>query len=189
VSENADQVAMEFREMLAHAAGTHTAVLGGLAMFGQRLLEHVSGAPENPEAQLLVGQGDPNNPTTEAYATWTVRDLPERLSDGGSVAAAASQQWIVYVFTQWEHEYRPRLAAALGISKDEVVVPLMGDIRLLRNDVVHHRGIATSDNTGKCEELDWFQPGDTIYVSDVRLTDFMTRLGLTGPTTVRDEKG
>jgi len=64
----------------------------------------------------------------------------------------------------------------------------MGDMRRMRNDVVRHRGIATAANTGKCEELRWFQPGDTIYVSDGLLADFMGRARLTGPTIADDER-
>ena len=37
---------------------------------------------------------------------------------------------------------------------------LLGDIRLLRNDIVHHGGIATKANSGRCKILQWFNDGD-----------------------------
>ncbi|WKG08181.1 hypothetical protein QX204_24380 [Nocardia sp. PE-7] len=65
-------------------------------------------------------------------------------------------QWFVYIFALWDEQYRDRLAAAHGPADDgepwtrfDVRVPLFGDIRAIRNDFVHKRGIAneSSGNT------------------------------------------
>jgi hypothetical protein len=85
----------------------------------------------------------------------------------------------VLIYTQWEHNFRPRFAAALGTPLEEVKDDLMGDIRLLRNDVIHHHGIATKDHSGRCKLLRWFEPGERILITYEQVFDFMVRAGLT----------
>ncbi len=41
---------------------------------------------------------------------------------------------------------------------------LWGDLRLLRNSIVHNQGIATSDVT-RCKLIRWFKPGDPISIT------------------------
>ena len=70
-------------------------------------------------------------------------------------------QWFTYMYALWEEQYRLRLAKAHGT--DDAGVPwtrfdisqdLFGDIRNIRNDVVHKHGIvdASASNT----LLTWF---------------------------------
>ena len=41
---------------------------------------------------------------------------------------------------------------------------LFGDLRHLRNDIVHHDSVAASGNAGKCKILTHFQPGDQVFL-------------------------
>jgi hypothetical protein len=72
-----------------------------------------------------------------------------------------------------EPYYRPAFADANGVDKKQVRSEVMGDIRNLRNDVIHHRGIATAKNTGKCKILTKLSVGDMILLrpEDVRLLE------------------
>jgi hypothetical protein len=88
------------------------------------------------------------------------------------------QQWIVAIASWWNDHYRQQFADALDIDRDLATHPLMGDINKMRNDVIHHHGIATADNTGRCEILTWFKPGDTIHVTHEHVAEFMKHLGL-----------
>lgn len=84
--------------------------------------------------------------------------------------------WIVTLYALWEEKYRPRFAAAHGRSPADEKYDLWGDLRHLRNDVVHHGGIATAENTGRCVLLyHWFQPGDVIRLKS-RHFDELLRL-------------
>jgi hypothetical protein len=55
----------------------------------------------------------------------------------------------------------------------------MADAVRLRNDIVHHRGIATKRNAGCAEVLTWFDEGDAILVTTARVAEFMGHFGLT----------
>jgi hypothetical protein len=44
----------------------------------------------------------------------------------------------------------------------------------MRNDIVHHRGIATAGNSGRCEVLRWFKADDPMHVMPVHVVEFMS---------------
>jgi hypothetical protein len=104
---------------------------------------------------------------------------------GGPVETMLGQQWIVFAFSAWEEGYRRRLADALDCPLDDLRVPLLGDLRLLRNDVVHHRGIASARNAGRCKVLRWFAEVDEIRLDIHRLAEFKEQF----PWTELDQLG
>ncbi len=48
--------------------------------------------------------------------------------------------------------------------RDHASHDLWGDLRLLRQSIVHNRGIAIAD-VSKCKLIKWFQPGDPITIT------------------------
>ena len=177
-SDDRTTILAEFRAELNDIAGTHNAALTGLRLYRESLMKHLADAP-NPDANLLIGHGDPNEQGSLAYQRWPIRSIPKLLADDGPVAERLGQQWVVLIFTQWEHNYRPRLAQALGSKPEEIQDAYMGDIRHLRNDILHHAGIATQANTGRCLSLCWFQAGDRIVITTNHVAEFMHHCGLT----------
>jgi hypothetical protein len=133
----------------------------GLDELSKRL-QQLPVATENPDPQIYVGVGDPNTEEARQYASWRLSEARSRVED--QVPRTLSQHWVVAFFALWEHGFRPALAAAHGCDASELVHPVFGDLRHMRNDVVHHHGIATPENTGKCELLRWFEPGANIHL-------------------------
>lgn len=69
-------------------------------------------------------------------------------------------QWFTHIFAVWEERYRGRLALAHGRAPDgerwrrtDLLIPLFGDIRTLRNDFVHNQGVA--DESPRNALLKW----------------------------------
>lgn len=170
-----EAVRLEFGEVLNDAAGVHAIGLAGLYRFREQVI--IPALADHPEAPFSIGTGDPRTPEARSIAAWPKTEIHKRLEPAGLFAALLSQQWVVYVYFRWEHDFRDRFAAAANVSRDEITEPLMGDLRLMRNDIVH-KGIATAENCGRCEELKWFSPGETIFISDALMLDFMSRVGL-----------
>jgi hypothetical protein len=56
-------------------------------------------------------------------------------------------QWSTYVFALWEEQFRGRIAAYFDqrgdsrVRRSDVLNDYFGDIRLIRNDFVHNKGI------------------------------------------------
>lgn len=67
-------------------------------------------------------------------------------------------RWVVTFFTEWELNYRRRLAQIHGCPDRAVRSTLMRDLGFMRNDYAHNRGIAGSKQK-KCRRLKWFEPG------------------------------
>jgi len=92
------------------------------------------------------------------------------------MATQLGQMWAVYVYAEWENNFRPRLAAAHSCSLNQISAYTFGDLRRLRHDVLHHRAIATEEWTGRCELLHWFKPGEQLIILGEHIADFMSRV-------------
>jgi hypothetical protein len=173
-----ESVLVEFREVLNDISATHEAALWGLNLICAQMTTNLAAAPD-PEADLLFGEGPPDDPDTIARRLWKIGEIPQQLAKDGPVAQRLGQQWAVMIYAQWEHSFRPRLAAVAGIEPNDVKDDLMGDIRHLRHDILHHSGIATQKHAARCKVLRWFEAGDPISISSKRVTEFMDLVGLT----------
>jgi hypothetical protein len=72
---------------------------------------------------------------------------------------------LVFLFTFWEDEYRPRLSSVAGVPLSDVRSDIMGDLRILRNSILHHKGLLTATEHGKLRVIrELFQPGLRISV-------------------------
>jgi hypothetical protein len=167
-------VTQAFLDELNDIAGIHAMALVGIIKMAE--FAATLPAPE-PNSTLFVGHGNPNSADGFAYQRWPIRSLKERLAPEGPVVRALGQQWVVMVASKWNDHYRARIADALGIEKNELKDAAMADINRMRNDIVHHRGIATSRNSGRCEFLRWFADGDPIHVLPVHVAELMAHVG------------
>jgi hypothetical protein len=166
-----DHVLDDLRAFLNEALATH-----GFAAWGLQYLaawfSSLETTPENPDPTIWIGV--PGDDVDFAhYASWKRSEAIAQLAHEGPVERTLSQQWIVYTYTGWELEYRPRLAAAHGCEPSDLKVPLLGDLRRLRHDVVHHRGVATKENAGRCEVVGhWVKEGDLIELRGDHFGEF-----------------
>lgn len=167
-----DSLSRDFNDLTA----AHAFSVMGLA----RIPEYFSALPkypENPDPFIVIGINRPDNPDTPPYAGWKLSEALKQVRSNGPVETRLGHQWIISLYALWEDEYRPRLAVAHGRSPDDEKYDLLGDLRSLRNDVVHHRGIATSENTGRCVLLrHWFQPGEIIHLEGRHFDEFFRLL-------------
>jgi hypothetical protein len=163
-----------FLDELNDIAGIHAMALVGIV----KMAEFAATLPApQPNSTLFVGHGNPNSANSFAYQRWPIRSLKERLAPEGPVVRALGQQWVVMVASKWNDHYRARIADALGIEKNELKDAAMADINRIRNDIVHHRGIATSRNSGRCEVLRWFDDSEPIHVLPVHVVELMAHVG------------
>jgi hypothetical protein len=176
----------EFQQRVNDAAGVHAIALTGVLMVAS-MSESIELTNRGPESSMFFGHGDPNTPDGFTYQHWKLDDLPAHLAADGPVIRALGQQWLVLVASLWNDEFRSRLAKAKGIRTNEVKDPYFGDINKMRNDIVHHGGIATERNSGRCEVLRWFSEGEVIDVRPVHVAELADYLGLA--KTSRDING
>jgi hypothetical protein len=171
-SDTVESILAELNRDLNDLTAAHTFAAAGLVSI-REFFTQLQTLPENPDPLILIGTGDPNTPEARQYAQWRRSEAIEQTQPDGAVETRLGQQWIAFLYALWEQEYRPRLAAVHNRDPRDEKYPLIGDLRLMRNDVIHHRGVATSDNTGRCEILQWFQPGETIRLKGEHFEEFI----------------
>ena len=141
MAERPLDVINEFIARANDAAGVFAVSVVAIAHFCATLPR-----PANPtrESSLFVGHGEPNAPDAFAYQRWRFGELDEKLGPDGVASRILGQQWVVLIASLWNEEFRGRLAIAKGMTKGNVVDPVLADINRMRNDIVHHNGIATA---------------------------------------------
>jgi len=109
-------------------------------------------------------EDDPEAEVRKALHATTFSSLKDRLADDGSDMLRAADAVIVIVYHIWEEKYRRTLTSQSGVALGEISSDIMGDLRLLRNSIIHNKGIAGSD-VGKCKVIQRFAPGDAITLT------------------------
>jgi hypothetical protein len=185
IDEAVDAVNGEFLTTLTDVAGTLGLTLIGLSH--TRTWAEAQVMPGMTEdSMLMMGGNNPNAPEGYSFLRWPALTLPQRLAAQGPVARDVGQQWLITVAAHWNDHFRGRLAEANRIKKSEFKEPGLADITKMRNDVLHHRGVATAANTGRCEIFRWFSSGEEIYPTLGHVVDFMAYMGLLKPTAVEN---
>lgn len=93
-----------------------------------------------------------------------VETIKARNSAGGENFRLIGHVCLVTLFHYWEDRYRPLFAEALTVKKNEIQVPLFGDIRRYRQAIIHNHGEATAE-LETCNVLRWFTRGQQIMLS------------------------
>lgn len=115
-------------------------------------------------APLVYGTGHPRQPTSRVVHACTQGEYRRRNAPAGQNHRVIGQMCITQIFGFWEDGYRGKLAAAAGVDKKDVGLDVIGDLRWLRNSIVHHRGVALKD-VEKCKLLKWFRDGEDMLIT------------------------
>ncbi|GAB5535465.1 MAG: hypothetical protein Rubg2KO_17140 [Rubricoccaceae bacterium] len=110
---------------------------------------------------FFFGKGDPNDPQNILQHRTTQGEYRRRNSPSGSNYSRLAQYLVILVFHLWEQEYRVLLAEALGVDKATIRLPVIGDLRRLRNEILKHRGVVSA-STARALEVIKFAEGDSI---------------------------
>lgn len=133
----------------------------------QLISSSMTGIPtvELDRLSFSYGTGDPNDRDSMHLYSTTQGELRRRNDNGGKNRRLLGQRFIVDLYAFWEDEYRSRLAVALGVHRGEIASDIFGDIRILRNSIIHHQGIALPA-VEQCKILTWFKTGDTVQLDE-----------------------
>lgn len=124
-------------------------------------------------AKVFSFQGEVGNLDTLNYVT-SGPDIFRRIisqQDGTFLA----KMFIVHIFELWDHLYRKKIAEILGVTKNEIKIPILGDICKLRNSIIHNNGYGTKD-LNKCEIIKHFKYKDQIIITSKILWEIKLEL-------------
>jgi hypothetical protein len=127
------------------------------------------------QRRMHFGKGDPNTPDAKFLHTCTQAEYKARNAQGGANHKVIGNLCLVLIYQYWEDHYRPRIAECLGVERDEVRLDIMGDIRLLRQSIIHHDAKALRD-VERCTILTWFKEGDDIFLTEAQFDSLIYRV-------------
>ena len=130
---------------------------------------------EMDERTIFYGKGDPNDPDSVVLHAVTQGRLKERNRPGGSNSLFLANVCIVTLYQYWEDHYRKKIAQALGEKTESLLVPVFGDLRLLRRSIIHYQGYGLPD-IDRCEVLQWFKPGEQIRINQDQMEDVVRKI-------------
>jgi hypothetical protein len=154
-----------------------------LEELGQQIEDHIR---SNEQAHLfepmtveqldnctfVYGNGDPGDPTSVAMHSVSQGDLKRRNQEGGRNHEIIDYAVISLLYSIWSDKYRPQIASTLGVQIRDISSDIFGDIRHIRNSIIHHDGIALEE-VKNCKQLKYFNPGDRIVFSDGRMDNLL----------------
>lgn len=178
-SNKATSCLQEFLTVVDAIYGVYLDAIAGFSFGYQRILQRQKDAKlfieknhpeiqdidsylENGKMSHLDGRlGD--DPMIVAHTT-TQREYKERNLPGGRNYQFIANMGLTAIYQYWEDYYRAEVARHVGKSKNDIICPIMGDLRLLRHSILHHKSIAIKD-VEKCEILTWYKEGDVIFLT------------------------
>ena len=120
------------------------------------------------DSPFMVKEGPPSKTPDEEMETsihsTTLSAVKSRMDSNGFDTIRAAEAAIIFAYHVWEEKYRNNLTKKDGTSLRPVSSDIMGDLRLIRNSIIHNKGITKNDIV-KCKIFTKFSPGERIALS------------------------
>jgi hypothetical protein len=140
-----------YMDALAGFAGHHSRVVRQVHRISRAVKSHVDDTGQR--VIVRASYEDPSQPDIIHNRIIRASDYIAANSEGGSNVQQHSQAILVFLFTYWEDEIRPRLAALKSVDFQEIQSDIMGDLRILRNIILHEKGIIRLDKHKALKKL------------------------------------
>ena len=108
----------------------------------------------------------------------TQGELLQSLQEGGVFENYQAKSLVVMLFHLWDERYRPAIAGAIETEKQQVQCDLLGDVRLVRNIVIHEKSVVPdgfSDHVRFLAQIWNFHPGE-LQITRQMIHSFMEQL-------------
>jgi hypothetical protein len=175
MSEALDDVIREYIDFVNQQVGVYMDALAGFAGHHirierqvHRISQAIKSSFDDTGKRVVVRASyeDPTQPDVIHNRIIRANDYIAANSKDGSNAQQHSQAVLVFLFAYWEEEIRPRLSTSKKVESREIESDIMGDIRLLRNDILHNKGIISTTTTNGLKKLcDMFVVDKPIHIS------------------------
>ena len=97
--------------------------------------------PANMDNTFFVGTafpGSKQSPGASTIASTKIGDLLKGLAEGGEIENQHAKAFVVLIYHLWDEKYRPAIGSLLSVDPTkQVLCDLMGDVRLVRNLIIH----------------------------------------------------
>ncbi len=154
MSEAFDDVIKEYIDFINSQVGAYVDGLAGFQGNQVRVDRQVArinrpvGTRKDENGQTIIVHAsfeDLTRPDIIIHRIVKAVDFIATNSPGGSNEQQFSQANIIFLFTYWEDEIRPRLAACKSVDINQIRSDVIGDLRIVRNAILHSKGVMRRD--------------------------------------------
>lgn len=153
--EQFDEVVREYIDFVNEQVGAYMSALAGFAGHHARVSRQIHRA----NRPVSTRPPDDTGLSTVVWASYEDLSKPGIVHNqiircdeyleanrlGGNNEQQHSRSIIIFLFTYWEDEIRPRLARGKGVELNEIQSDIMGDLRTLRNVILHSKSVLHPD--------------------------------------------
>jgi hypothetical protein len=86
---------------------------------------------------------------------------------------------LISIYEYWENSCRSKLALFHGVELQAIKSEIFGDLRKLRNPIIHHGGVALED-VEKCTRFRWYKKNDSIFIDGEQLEEIIISIKASG---------
>ena len=171
--KSANYIIREYIDFINQQVGVYMDAIAGFAGHYARVERQVcrvlrKSKPKNSDEQPVVWASyeDPSKPDVIHNRIIRANDYLSSNSVDGSNTQQHSQAVLVFLFTYWDDEIRPRLAKSMNVKVSEIKSDIMGDLRIIRNVILHSKGITRQDKHKRLKILgDMFTVDQPVFIS------------------------
>lgn len=165
-----DEAVREYIDFVNEQVGVYMSALAGFAGHHARVSRQVHRANrptstrKNEKGETVVvwaSYEDPTKPDIVHNQIIRGDEYLEANRPGGRNEQQHSRAIIIFLFTYWEDEIRPRLARAKGVDVNDIRSDIMGDLRTLRNVILHSKAVLRAERHATLKVL-----GDMFVVDE-----------------------
>lgn len=162
MKEEFDTIIREYIDFVNAQVGVYMDALAGFAGHHTKVERQVhriarqSSTKTDKEGNKVVvwaSYEDPTQPDIVHNRIIKADNYIQANSPHGSNERQHSQAILVFLFTYWEDDIRPRLAKSINKENNDIRSDIMGDLRILRNVILHSKGIIKSDKHKELKKL------------------------------------
>ncbi|HEY0123594.1 MAG TPA: hypothetical protein VGC14_17890 [Rhizobium sp.] len=135
------------------------------------------GMKNGQPVMILESFEDPSLPDSIHHRIIASSDFLTANRDGGFSHRQTCWSIIVFMFAYWDEEIRPQIARIREIEPNELKVDALGDLRIVRNAIVHNKGHLPQADFVKLKVLgDLVQPDERIALSHDEMQQVFARV-------------
>ncbi|MBD2612334.1 MAG: hypothetical protein RMY62_023595 [Nostoc sp. ZfuVER08] len=118
---------------------------------------------DNEDQKLFIGSGHPDE--AKPHSQIRMRDALLYSEKDGVFSDTIAKSIIVAIYSEWDEMYRQKIADEVGVEAKNLASDLMGDLRHVRNWIVHNKSVVDK-NHKKIKILPWqLHQGEELKVS------------------------
>lgn len=127
--------------------------------------ERVQQNPDRVSTVVWASYEDPSQPDIIHNRIVRADQYLAANGPGGVNERQHARSILVFLYTYWELEIRPRLAAASDVEVSAISADIMGDIRYIRNAVLHNQSVLSRKDYDRLRATqDLFKPEEEILL-------------------------